>query len=150
MSNTQTAVPALIIRRTFNAPRERVFRAWTDPKLLSAWFAPPTVTLRNVTCDARLGGSYRIELTQADGEEMNVGGTYTEFRAPERLAYTFRWEEDDPALEHDTLVSIDFIARGEQTEMVFTQEQFKSDESRANHEGGWGAIFDQLATFVGA
>ncbi len=148
MSNTQTTAPALIIRRTFNASRERVFAAWTDPKLVSAWFGPPTMVLNNVTYDARLGGSYRIEMSTSDGEAFNVGGTFTEFRAPERLAYTFRWEEDDADLEHDTLISIDFIDRNGQTEMVFTHENFASDVSRGNHERGWTATFEQLENLI--
>ena len=147
MTNTQiaqTTAPTLVIKRTFNAPRERVFAAWTDPKLVSAWFGPPTMVLNNATYDARLGGLYRIEMTSPDGEAFNVRGTFTEFLAPEHLAFTFRWEEDAPELEHDTLVSIDFLDRDGTTEMVFRHANFASEESRANHERGWSAIFEQL------
>jgi uncharacterized protein YndB with AHSA1/START domain len=145
VSTTQTAaVPALVIRRTFDAPRERVFAAWTREELLRAWFGPPGVTLGSVTFDARPGGSYRIEMKHEDGEQFNVRGTITEFQAPERLAYTWRWEEDDPQTEFDTFVSIDFVDLGAQTEIVFTHTGLASLESRARHEHGWTGILDKL------
>jgi uncharacterized protein YndB with AHSA1/START domain len=67
MTDTQTAaVPTLVIRRTFNAPRERVFAAWTSGELLRGWFGPPGTTMHEATFDAREGGSYRAELHDGD------------------------------------------------------------------------------------
>jgi uncharacterized protein YndB with AHSA1/START domain len=144
VSNAQAAaVPALIVRRTFAAPRERVFAAWTRAELLRAWFTPPGSHVHAVTFDARAGGRYRIEMSN-DGESFNVGGTITEFQPPARLAFTWRWDEDDPALEFDTCVSIDFIDRGAQTEMVLTHTGLASNESRARHEHGWNGCLDNL------
>ncbi len=145
MNETQTPTrPSLIIRRTFKAPRARVFAAWTDPALLRQWFGPPGMTVPEAQIDLRVGGSYRITMLSADGEKYIVGGIFTDILAPERLAYTFRWEEDDPALEHDTLVSLAFLDRGSETELVFKQEDFADAESRDRHEHGWSATFEQL------
>jgi uncharacterized protein YndB with AHSA1/START domain len=58
---------------------------------------------------------------------------------------TWRWEEDDPAEEYDSLLSLDFNDRNGQTELVLTHEKLASAESRARHEEGWTAIVDQLA-----
>jgi uncharacterized protein YndB with AHSA1/START domain/predicted enzyme related to lactoylglutathione lyase len=150
MSPTPAAgVTALAIRRTFNAPRERVFAAFTDPAVLRRWFGPPGTTLGEVTFDAREGGRYRIEMRSSDGEAFNVGGVVMEFRPPERLAYTFRWEEDDPQRERDTFVRIDFIAHGARTEIVFVQEQFVDDASRDRHVQGWSGSFGKLETLLG-
>ena len=136
MSNTSTTtVPALVIRRTFNAPRERLFDAWTTGELLRAWWGPP------------LAGRYAA-VTYYDGEAFVVRGVVSEYRKPERLAFSFRWEEDDPALERDTFVSIDFIDHGARTEMLFTHEGFADDASRGRHQGGWTQFFEQLATAV--
>jgi uncharacterized protein YndB with AHSA1/START domain len=149
MSDTKTATtPTLIIKRTFNAPRERVFEAMTNAGLVRQWFGPPDVDIRECAFDARNGGRYRIAMKMPDGEDMNVGGVISEFRAPERLAYSFRWEEDDASMEHDTFVSIDFIERGNQTEMVFRQEGFATDISRGRHEEGWNKLFGQLETVL--
>ena len=94
MSNTQTAaVPALTIKRTFNASRERVFSAFTGPDLLRQWFGAPRMKVGEVTFDARKGGRYRIAMTSPDGEAFNVGGVISEFRAPEHIAYSFRWKK---------------------------------------------------------
>jgi uncharacterized protein YndB with AHSA1/START domain len=148
MSQTQSAAPALTIRRTFNAPRERVFTAFTTSALLHEWFGPPGTAVGAVTFDARQGGRYHIEMKNSEGEDFNVAGVITEYRAPERLAYTFRWEEDDPKDEFDTFVSIDFIARGNQTEMVFTHEGLASEASRERHEEGWNGTFANLEALL--
>jgi uncharacterized protein YndB with AHSA1/START domain len=149
MSNAQTStIPALVIKRTFNAPRERVFKAMTSVDLLRQWFGSADHTLGEVTFDARNGGHYRIEMKNADGEDFNVGGVITEFRAPERLAYTFTWEEDDKSTEHDTFVTIDLIERGKQTEMIFTHENLASDESRERHAQGWNGLFTRLEALL--
>jgi uncharacterized protein YndB with AHSA1/START domain/predicted enzyme related to lactoylglutathione lyase len=147
MTTTHGTIPSLTIRRTFAAPRERVFAAFTDPGILRRWFGPGN-RVHTVTCDARLGGSYRIEMTSSEGEAFNVGGTFTEFRAPERLAYTFRWEEDAPELEIDTRVSIDFLERDGRTEMVFTHENLASEASRDRHQTGGTESFDNLAAAI--
>jgi uncharacterized protein YndB with AHSA1/START domain len=149
MSDAKTAAaPTLVIRRTFNAPRERVFAAFTSPELLRRWWGPPGSELGEITFDARTGGRYRIAMKSSDGEDFNVGGVISEFDAPKRLTYTFRWEEDDPNMERDTRVSIDFLDRGNQTEIVLTQENFVSDESRSNHDRGWNGAFDKLSTIL--
>jgi uncharacterized protein YndB with AHSA1/START domain len=148
MSNTQTTAPSLTINRTFNASRERVFDAFITPSVIRQWFGGTGVNVSDVTFDARNGGSYRILMKNSSGEDYNARGTITEFRKPERLAYTFRWEEDDPQTERDTFITIDFIARGNQTEMIFTHENLASETSRDNHTEGWNNSFDQMATLL--
>jgi uncharacterized protein YndB with AHSA1/START domain len=145
MSNTQTAAgPQLVIRRTFNAPRERVFDAFTNAELLRQWFTPPGKVAGEVTFDPRVGGRYRVASTDSAGEEWNFAGVISEFRAPERLAYTFHWEEDDKSAEHEMFVTVDFTDLGGQTEIVFTQTNFASEASRDGHIEGWNQVFDKL------
>jgi uncharacterized protein YndB with AHSA1/START domain len=99
MHHTQlSAAPKLTIRRTFAAPRARVFAAWSDIDVL----------------------------------------------APERLAFTFRWEEDDPAQELDTFITVELIDKGSETEMIFSQEGFRDETSRDKHIGGWTMGFDNI------
>ncbi|MDB5070273.1 MAG: putative glutathione S-transferase-related transrane protein [Candidatus Eremiobacteraeota bacterium] len=150
MSETHTpvAVPALVLRRTYKAPRQRVFDAWTKPELAAKILGPGDVTVPEIEMDVRTGGTYRLVMLMPDGERMNVGGTYREVRAPERLAMTWRWEEDDPADEFDTLLTLDFNEVAGGTELVLTHEQLASVESRDRHADGWGKILDQLADTV--
>ena len=123
---------------------ERVFDAWTNPELAMKFFGPGDVTVPEMEMDVRTGGTYRIVMVMPDGERMNVGGTYREVRAPERLSMTWRWEEDDPADEFDTLLTLDFNEVAGGTELVLTHEQLASVESRDRHADGWGKILDQL------
>jgi uncharacterized protein YndB with AHSA1/START domain len=150
MSETRTpaAVPALVLRRTYKAPRQRVYDAWTKPELAAKVLGPGDVTVPEIEMDVRTGGTYRLVMLMPDGERMNVGGTYREVRAPERLAMTWRWEEDDPADEFDTLLTLDFNEVAGGTELVLTHEQLASVESRDRHADGWGKILDQLANSV--
>lgn len=146
--STDTAVEALVINRTFNAPRERVFAAFTDPKLVCAWFGGASTVTHDAVIDARTGGRYRICMTSSTGEPYNVGGVFSEYSPFDRLAYSFRWEEDKPEDERDTFISIDFIERGAQTEMIFKHEQLASELSRERHAEGWAESFDAIAAVV--
>ena len=145
MNSTKTgAAPALTIRRTFNAPRERVFTAFTDAALLERWMGPPGTTASNVAFDARVGGEYRVTFTSPTYGEMTAKGVITAIRRPEHLEYTWRWEEDDVADERDTAVRIDFIEHGEQTEVLFVHDGFANEESRDRHELGWSGAFAKI------
>lgn len=143
--STPAAVPALVLRRTYKAPRQRVFEAWTKPELAVRFLGPGDVTVPELEMDVRTGGTYRIAMLMPDGERMNARGTYREVRPPERLSMTWRWEEDDPADEFDTLLTLEFNAHADGTELVLTHEQLASVESRDRHEHGWSLILDQFA-----
>jgi uncharacterized protein YndB with AHSA1/START domain len=149
MSNTEAvSAPTLVIRRTFNAERKRVFAAWTDPQIIKSWFGGPETRVYDAAFDARDGGHYRIAMKSSEGEDFIVTGVITEFKEPERLAYTFTWQEDDPKDEHETFVRVEFTERGNQTDMVFTHERFSSEASRDRHEAGWNASFDKFAALL--
>jgi uncharacterized protein YndB with AHSA1/START domain len=149
MSETRTAaVPAIFIRRTFKAPRARVFAAWTDVAQLLGWFGPPGAPVIDVQLDLRVGGTFRYTYRRGDGCELSAKGVFTEVSAPERLAFTWRWEEEEPSLERETSVRVEFLDRGNETEMLFTHEGFADEASRGRHEHGWNGAFDQLEAFV--
>lgn len=150
MNPTHTSTSAMLtIRRTFAAPRARVFAAWTDVEMLRRWFAPDG-RVTEARWDVRKGATYRIAMTIPSGEEYIVGGVFSEVRAPERLAFTFRWEEDDKTIERDTFVTIELLERGTETEMIFTQTDFRDETSRDNHRDGWSQSFDNFARLLAA
>jgi uncharacterized protein YndB with AHSA1/START domain len=149
MSNTHTPVaPALVLRRTYAAPRQRVFDAWTKPELAMKFLGTGDVTVPEVRMDVRTGGSYTIVMRMPDGELWNVRGTYREVRPPERLVMTWRWEEEKPEDEHDTLLTLEFNDLDGGTELVLTHEQFASEDSRDRHQEGWTKIMGQLAALA--
>lgn len=145
MSDTHAPpAPALVLRRTYKVSRDALFAAWTKPESARLFLGPDDVTIAEIEMDVRVGGTYRITMLLADGERMVVGGVYREVRRPERLSMTWRWEEDEPSQERDTLLSLDFNDVAGETELVLTHEDFASAESRDRHEHGWTAILNQL------
>lgn len=145
----------LRITRTFTATREKVFRAWTDPDELKQWFAPSddyATPLAEV--DLRVGGRYRIEMKAPDGESYIVGGEYWKIDPPAKLVFTWAWEEghscDKEGLqtENEMLVTLEFIQRGQATELILTQEDFRDAAQRDKHEEGWTGCLDRLAKIL--
>jgi uncharacterized protein YndB with AHSA1/START domain len=142
----------LKLERLIKAPRERVFKAWTDPEQIKQWFVPcgkvGDVTTPSAKSDARVGGKYRIQTRKADGEYFTAAGTYREVTPPEKLVFTWAWEKDGSGDDYgelepdDTLVTIEFLAKGNDTLLVFTHEKFASTESRDRHLEGWTRILD--------
>jgi uncharacterized protein YndB with AHSA1/START domain len=143
---TQVASPnTLVMRHTFKAPRAKVFEAWTTAEGLRQFLCPGDFTVPEIQVDARVGGSYRIKmLDPKDGESVVVGGTYKEIRKPERIVCTWKWDEDDTSLERETILTLDFLDRGNETELVLTHENFRDAAQRDRHEHGWGGCFAKL------
>jgi uncharacterized protein YndB with AHSA1/START domain len=80
------------IERVFDAPRDHVFTAFTDPALIPEWWGPRDTTTVVDQMDVRPGGSWRFVMRNADGSETGFRGTYREVTPPERIVQTFEWE----------------------------------------------------------
>jgi uncharacterized protein YndB with AHSA1/START domain len=80
------------VERSFDAPRDLVFQAFTDPELVPEWYGPRGTTIVVDTMEVRAGGSWRFVLTDEDGRENAFRGTYREVSPPERIVQTFEWE----------------------------------------------------------
>jgi uncharacterized protein YndB with AHSA1/START domain len=145
----------LVVSRSFAAPRDRVWRAWTEPQHVQQWLGlGQEMRVESVTMDLRVGGKFRIQLRAHDGEYFTAAGTYLTVQAPERLVYTWDWEKDGAGTEYgelegkETLVSVQFQPEGAKTKLVLTHENFISEQSRDRHETGWTAWFTRMATFL--
>jgi uncharacterized protein YndB with AHSA1/START domain len=134
----------LVIERVFNAPRALVFQAWTDLEHVAKWFGPKHHPATHVTMDVRPGGRWRSCLRSPEtGANLWLGGVYREIVPPERLIFTFAWEEEgERGLE--TLVEITLAERDGKTHMTFRQTPFQSDTERDGHRGGWTSTFERL------
>jgi uncharacterized protein YndB with AHSA1/START domain len=137
-------VPVLRINRTFEAPRERVFRAFTDPGRLQRWWGPEGMSAPVCELDPRPGGAWRTTMRSSDGKEVTVSGVYKEIDPPSRLVFTWAWTQEDGSRGQETTVTLEFLDRGEATELVLTQEGFVDEEIRGKHQQGWGSCFDCL------
>ena len=134
----------LVITRVFNAPRELVFKAWTNPDHARHWWGPSHHPATYIEMDARPGGTWRACLESPEtGSELWHHGVFREVVPPERLAFTFVWEEEgERGLE--TLVTITFADQDGKTLMTFRHEPFQSIAERDGHNGGWNSTFDRL------
>jgi len=135
------------ITRTFAAPRELVWKAWTTPDMLLYWFGCAAFSTVEAKADVREGGQYRVVLRNPDGEDIPIYGTYTAVRPIGHLAFTHLWEKppvpENPA-HHETFVTVDLHEEGERTRMDFRQTGLASIASRDSHVGGWCDSFDAL------
>jgi len=149
VSATQSSISdpaerALVIKRVFDAPRDLVFMVWTDPRHAMSWWGPRDYPATVMEMDARPGGRWRHCLTSAeDGRDLWQGGVFREVVPPERLVFTFAWEEEGER-GHETLVTVLFADEGGKTRMTFRHEPFQSVEQRDGHSGGWTSTFDRL------
>ena len=146
----QTAATAnldLTIQRHFNAPRELVFKAWTEPERLMRWLAAPGASAAPATIDLRVDGSWRAAVVTPDGTQHWTHGRYVEIDAPERLVFTFAWEGEP---EYDTLITITLAEQQGQTEMTFNHATFRTIDERNDHSEGWNSCLDQLAAYLAA
>ena len=139
-----TPMAALQIIRSFNAPRQLVFDAFATYEAMQPWFGPAECQPVSGTVDFRVGGEYRIDM-QTPGGIMTAAGRYTEIVSPEKIAFTWKWLNDEDWADIHSLVVIELHEKDASTEMRFTQTGFPSDESRNNHEHGWCGSFDKLA-----
>jgi uncharacterized protein YndB with AHSA1/START domain len=129
--------------RTVPAPRDEVFRAWTDPERLKQWFGPGEFTIPEADMDVRPGGEYLIVMQAPDGNQMHLKGAYQEIEPPERLVFTWSWGLMWDGAQ-DSLVTVEFRDAGDATEVVLTHGDFESDDELAPYAGGWDSGLDKL------
>jgi uncharacterized protein YndB with AHSA1/START domain len=143
----------LQVRRTFKAPREKVFAAWAEPDQLKKWMCgdvPSHVITQHVQ-EIRTGGRWKTEIHDPAKNEVYWGrGIYREVKPPEKIVFTWHWALGTPdgANMHpgseETVVTVEFFARGNSTEVVLTHAVFSSEVLREEHNRGWKGCFDAL------
>ena len=135
------------VKRTFSTSRERLFAAWTDPAQLAKWWGPPGSQVSSVEVDLRVGGSYRIGLSHADGKVFFIGGVYEAIQPPSKLAFTWRWERPDMDIG-ESRVTLEFQERGAATEIILVHAQLPNAAARSAHEEGWLGILSNLDKMI--
>lgn len=139
----------LTLTRLIDAPRENLFRCWTDPELIPIWFCPPPWGVSKAEVDLRPGGSSLIVMRGPNGEEVPNPGVYLEVIPNERLvftdAYTSDWEPSGKAFMTGILTFEEEGGKTRYTARVrhWTEEDMKQHEAMG-FEHGWGIATDQL------
>ena len=139
---------SLEIKRFINAPRARVYAAWTDPVQLKEWWGPETVRTRNFAADVRVGGKYRWDLINQEDEEMSVFGEYRELVPEKKIVFTWKWDDDDVWENRNSVVTVELFDAAGGTELHLRHEQLPSTESRDRHNEGWNSVLDRLGKFL--
>jgi uncharacterized protein YndB with AHSA1/START domain len=153
-----TATPAsdreLVLTRLIDVPREKLWRCWTEPKLMLQWFTPAPWKTIHAETDVRPGGSSSIVMQGPDGTEMPNRGVYLEVIENEKLvftdAYTSAWQPSENPFFTGILTFED--AGNGQTRYTaravhWTKENREAHEKMGFHEG-WGAATDQMTALA--
>ncbi len=137
----------LKIRREFSFPRELVFEAWLNKDHLARWMGPtPDINLVFTEVDAREGGTYRLGFQEKGCSDSTsyVHGEYLEIIRPEKLVFTWIWEEPLPEAGVETRVTVEFFETETGTEILLTHQKFMDEDSLERHNQGWCGTFDKL------
>jgi uncharacterized protein YndB with AHSA1/START domain len=140
----------LRIERTFAAPAQRVFDAFTSEEVMRRWWHPaPDWDTPEASVDLRVGGRVRVVMRDPDSDvRYGGGGEYTVVDPPRRVAFTWVWEDDRHQLPQ--LIEIDFEETGGVTTVRFAHSNLWDEEAVTSHGEGWNAAFDNLARTVEA
>ena len=145
-----TADRELTLTRLFDAPRERVFKAWTDPEEIARWWGPQGFTTTALAMDIRPGGAYRASMRSPEGTLHCRQGVYREIVPPERIVFTFAWEGATGDLGHETVVTVSFAEHGGKTLLTLTQGVFETVAACDDHRRGWTSCLERFAGYLAA
>ena len=148
----------LTITRVFDAPRELVWKAWTDPEMAMHWMGPRGFTATEFVVPHEVGEEWHMTMVgrvPASQEPVTLRqhGRTLEMDPPRKLVYTFAWDNracvglsESPFKENTITVLLE--EKGNKTVMTFTQGPFVTEGERDGHNGGWNSAFDKFAEFM--
>lgn len=155
-STIETRGNDLVITRIFNAPREIVFKAWTEPEHCLRWWGPKTYTCPACTMDLRVGGKYVCCMRSPEGQDIWSTGIYKEIVVPERLVMTDSFADEHgnvvPGSHYgmtgdfplELLVTVTFEDLGGKTKMILTHSGLPQGKMMEMTGSGWSEMFDKL------
>ena len=139
---TEESGQVVRIERTFAAPAEDVFDAWTSPEVMRRWFHPaPDWDTPEAEVDLRVGGRVRVLMRRPDGTQTGARGEYTLIDRPHRLVMTWTFD-DDPSNEQ--VVELSFSESEGSTTVLMVNSGISTDERRDDQDRGWHGCLDEL------
>jgi len=139
----------LEVSRIIRADRERVFSAWTDPKMIVQWWGAGGITCPSAEMDLAVGGSYRIANEAPDGMTMWITGTFSHVEPPEKLTYSWAMEPVDADTVY-SLVEVSFDEAPDGTLVTVVQTRIPSPEMQKMHLQGWLGCLEGLGELIDA
>ncbi len=143
MPNPAENTHRVTIRRKMPAPREVVYEAWIAPEGIREWMCPGDTISAEAKLDVRVGGSYRIVMKGKERDHIHTG-VYQVVEPNSKLVFTWTQEGNEPT----TLVTVEFLPQGSESELVLTHERFTKAEVAQRYQNGWGTIASKLAAFL--
>lgn len=152
--------PSLVIERTFEAPRERLWQAWSDPELMKRWFGPKTFTTPFCTIDFRVGGKNLTCMRSPEGQDFWSTGEYREIVPLEKIVCTDSFADEQGnvvSAEYygmgsdfplELLVTVTFTEQNGKTTMTMVHEGMPPGEHTDGASGGWSESFDKLENLL--
>lgn len=157
ITDLESGDAVIVISRTFDAPRELVFQAFTEPKHLAQFWGPKITRVSDCAVDLRVGGAFRIEMRGPDGAVYPCTAVYREIVPPERIVYAATTADDNPCgagLPPRSVVTITFAEEGGKTRLtIHAQLQSSADREAAiagGYSAGWNDSLDRLAELLAA
>jgi uncharacterized protein YndB with AHSA1/START domain len=142
----------LLLTRVFDAPRELVFKAWTDPKRVAQWWGPHRFTNPVCELDVRPGGAIRIHMRGPDGTVYPMSGVYQEVVEPERIVFTCAALDAAGRPLFEVLTTVTFAEQGGKTKQTLHARVIKRTAEAAPYlkglEAGWTQSLERLAEYV--
>ena len=139
----------LVLTRVFDAPREVVFKAWTDPKRVARWWGPQGFTNPVCELDARPGGAIRIHMRGPDGTVYPMTGVYQEVVEPERIVFTSAALDEKGHPMFEVLTTVTFAEQGGKTKQILRARVIRRTAQAAPYlagmEAGWTQSLERLA-----
>lgn len=141
----------IVLARVIDAPRERVFNAWTDPVQLTAWFGPAGFTIETRTIDVRAGGSWRFDMVAPNGVRYDNRMTFLRIDRPRAIEVDHGSDKDDDPGRFRMLVTFDEQSDGK---TVLTLRQMHPTRAQRDASVGFGAVeyggqtLDKLAAHI--
>jgi uncharacterized protein YndB with AHSA1/START domain len=157
---SSNAEKCIVVTRFFHAPRERVWRAWTEARELRRWWGPKDFSSPDCKVDLRVGGRYLFCMRSPDGQDFWSAGTYSEIVPPSRLVCTDTFSDEKgnpiPASQYgmegdwppELLVKITLEERGDETKLTLTHEGIPTRDMRDLTAAGWKESFNKLAAVL--
>jgi len=147
-AGTELADRELVVSRQIDAPRALVFQAWTQPEHVARWWGPQGFTTIFCDMDIRVGGKYRCVMRSPQGTEHCKVGVYREIVEPERIVFTFAWEDASGNPSHELLITVTFEELGAKTLLTLRQGTFQTTDQRDSHVIGWTSCLERFAGYM--
>jgi uncharacterized protein YndB with AHSA1/START domain len=145
---TATAQRELVITRIFDAPRQLVFKAWTEPEHLARWWGPAGFSIICFNGEVRPGGAWCRTMRSPEGIVFRKHGIYRNIAPAERLVFTYVSDDAEGNPGPETLVTVTFADLDGRTRVTLRQTPFESAAARDAHEAGWTSCLGRFAEYL--